>query len=302
MRRLIGIEGGGTKFICAYGSGPDDLHERTIIRTQTPSMTMQALVEYIRSIQKKVKIDAIGASVFGPLDLDPHSSTYGFITSTPKAGWTNVDFVGVLTQEFGLPIGFDTDVNAAAISEYRWGAAQNLSDFLYLTVGTGIGGGLISNHQLIHGAMHPEIGHILVPHDREKDPFSGICKFHHDCLEGLASGPSIRIRWKVKSALDLPENHPGWELEAHYLGIAMANFTLMFSPKRIIIGGGVMRQNHLLPKIRRQTLKQLNGYIQNQTVITGIDSYIVKPGLDENAGVCGAFALAELALAGIKKS
>ncbi len=295
MTQFIGIEGGGTKFICAYGSGPNDLHERTQIRTAIPEVTMGELIEYIRNIQKKVKISGIGASVFGPLDLDTDSRTYGYITSTPKQAWVNFDFVGTLKRELNLPIGFDTDVNAAAISEYRWGNAKNLSDFLYLTVGTGIGGGIIVDHKLVHGAMHPEMGHILIPQDIRHDSFPGVCKYHGNCLEGLASGPAIKERWRVKSALDLPEEHPGWELEANYLGIALANYTMSFSPKRIIIGGGVMRQTHLISKIRQQLLKHLGGYIQNSTVIQGIENYIVEPGLHENAGVCGAIALAALA-------
>lgn len=300
MKQYIGIEGGGTKFICGYGSGPNDLQGRTVIATGKPATTMRELAEYIRSVQNKVKIEAIGASIFGPLDLDHASKTYGYITTTPKHDWINFDFIGTLTREFNCPVGFDTDVNAAAIAEYRWGAAQNISDVLYLTIGTGIGGGIIANHRLVHGAMHPEMGHILIP-QHKNDPFPGVCEYHGNCLEGLASGPSLKERWQVKSALDLPADHPGWEMEAGYLGVALANFTMTFSPKRIILGGGVMRQDHLLPKIRRELIKSLGGYIQNPTVIKGLESYIVKPGLQENAGVLGAIAVAELALLHQKK-
>ena len=299
MANFIGIEGGGTKFVCAYGSGPNDLQGRTVIRTETPEITMQALIEYIREVQQRVSIAAIGASIFGPIDLDTASPSYGHVTSTPKRGWVNFDFLGTLKQQFNCPVGFDTDVNAAAISEYRWGAAQNISDVLYLTVGTGIGGGVIANHRLIHGAMHPEMGHILIP-QLKNDPFPGVCKYHGNCLEGLASGPSLKERWNVKSALDLPVDHPGWEIEASYLGIALANYTMTLSPKKIILGGGVMRQQHLLPKIRHQLIQHLGGYIQNPTVIQGLENYIVKPGLEENAGVLGAIAIAELALAAEK--
>lgn len=295
MAQFIGIEGGGTKFVCAYGSGPDDLHDRIVINTETPEKTMRNIIEYIRKIQKFVQIHGIGASVFGPLDLNRQSATYGYITTTPKKGWNNFDFVGTLKQEFNLPVGFDTDVNVAALSEYRWGAAQGLSDMLYLTVGTGIGGGVITNHQLIHGAMHPEMGHMLIPQDKN-DPFPGVCQYHKNCLEGLASGPSLKERWGVESALDLPPDHQAWDLEANYLGIALANYTMCFAPKRIVIGGGVMRQDHLLPKIRAQMIKYLAGYIKNSTVIDGLENYIVKPGLQENAGVCGAFAVAEIAM------
>lgn len=296
MAYFIGIEGGGTKFVCAYGSGPHDLQDRTVIPTQTPDLTLRALIEYIRAVQTKVDIAAIGASVFGPLDLDRSSPTYGYITSTPKRAWINFDFIGALKSEFNCPVGFDTDVNAAALSEYRWGNAQQISDVLYLTVGTGIGGGVIANHELVHGAMHPEMGHILIPQEAH-DTFAGICPYHGRCLEGLASGPALKERWQVKSALDLPADHPGWELEAHYLGLALANYTMTLSPKRIVIGGGVMRQEHLLPKIRRQLIQQLGGYIQNPTVTKDLEQYVVKPGLAENAGVLGAIAVAQAALA-----
>lgn len=294
MAYFIGIEGGGTKFVCAYGSGPDDLHGRTVIQTETPDITMRALIDYIRCVQQQVNIAAIGASIFGPLDLDHSSPTYGYITTTPKHAWINFDFIGALKHEFNCPVGFDTDVNAAAISEYRWGAAKNISDLVYLTVGTGIGGGVIANHQLVHGAMHPEMGHILIPQE-QNDTFAGVCEYHGNCLEGMASGPALKSRWQVKSALDLPADHPAWELEAYYLSLALANYTLILSPKRIIIGGGVMRQNHLLPKIRHQLINHLSGYIQNPTVIKGLENYVVKPGLEENAGVLGAIAVAELA-------
>lgn len=291
MKQFIGIEGGGTKFVCAYGSGPQDLHDRRIIPTGMPKITMQAIADYIREVQAKTKIAAIGASMFGPLDLDRNSPTYGSVTTTPKHDWIQFNFVDALKRQFDLPIGFDTDVNAAAMSEYRWGAAKDLSDFMYLTVGTGIGGGLIINHALVHGAMHPEMGHILIPQDKN-DHFPGVCEYHRNCLEGLASGPAMKERWKVKSALDLPPEHPGWDLEARYLGIALANYTMTFSPKRIVMGGGVMRQTHLLPKIRQQMVTYLSGYIQNPTVIAGLETYIVKAGLEENSGVLGAMALA----------
>lgn len=294
MKNFIGIEGGGTKFVCAYGTGPENLKGRTVIRTESPAITMKALIEYIREVDARQPITGIGASVFGPLDLDRDSPTYGYITTTPKSDWRNFNFLGAFKQEFSCPVGFDTDVNAAAISEYHWGAAKNVSDMLYLTVGTGIGGGAIVNHQLAHGAMHPEMGHILIPPDKN-DNFRGVCGYHGNCLEGLASGPSLKERWQVKSALDLSEDHPGWEFEAGYLGIALANYSLILSPKKIVIGGGVMRQDHLLPKIHRRFIQHLNGYLQNPKVIEQVENYIVKPGLEENAGVLGAIAIAELA-------
>lgn len=292
MTQFIGIEGGGTKFVCAYGSGPNDLHERTVIKTQSPDKTMPEIIEYIRGVRLKADIKAIGVSIFGPLDLNKMSSTYGWVMpAASKVAWSNFNFVGTLKQHFNLPVGFDTDVNGAAIAEYRWGAAQGLDNFLYLTIGTGIGGGAISNGRLLHGAMHPEMGHIFVPQD-PNDSFEGVCSCHKNCLEGLASGPAMKTRWKVNSALDLPEDHVAWDLEAHYLGLALASYSLILSPKRIVLGGGVMRQNHLLLKIHKKMLEFLNGYIDNPDVLS--DRYIIKPGVGENSGVLGSIALAEV--------
>ncbi len=292
MNQFIGIEGGGTKFVCAYGSGPADLQGRTVIRTQKPEDTMPEILDYIRSVQTKTKISAIGVSVFGPLDLDKQSLTYGHIMPTAKVEWSDFDMVGTLRKHFNLPIGFDTDVNGAAIGEYRWGAAQGLSDFLYLTIGTGIGGGAIVNGKLLHGAQHPEMGHIMIPQDRAQDAFEGVCAYHKNCFEGLASGPSMKVRWHVDSALDLPKEHPAWDLEAYYLGTALSIYTFVLSPKRIILGGGVMRQEHLLAKVRTQMVVALKAYVRNYRV-SDPESYVVSPGVGENSGVLGAIALAE---------
>lgn len=291
---FIGIEGGGTKFVCVHGSGPDDLHDRTVIATRAPEETMADIIAYIKEVQKNSDIKAIGASVFGPLDLDLDSKTYGHIMPTSKVEWSNFDFVGALKKHFDLPIGFDTDVNGAAIGEYYWGAAQGLSDFVYLTVGTGIGGGAMVNNEFLHGAMHPEMGHIYIP-QRADDSFEGVCSHHKNCFEGLASGPSMKERWKVDSALDLPEDHEAWDLEAYYLGTGLATYALILSPKKIVLGGGVMRQEHLLAKIREHMLTSLAGYLQNN-YLADIENYIVKPGLGENSGICGALALAKKAL------
>lgn len=293
MNQYIGIEGGGTKFICAYGSGPNDLHDRVVIDTKNPELTMPKVLDYIKTTQKKIDIKAIGLSIFGPLDLDKNSDTYGYVMPTAKVEWTNFNILGYLRQFIDLPIGFDTDVNAAAIGEFRWGAAQGLSDFLYITVGTGIGGGAMANGRLIHGVMHPEMGHIRVPQDWARDPFSGVCACHQNCLEGLASGPAMKERWQVKSALDLPPDHPAWDLEAEYLALGLANYAFILAPKRIIMGGGVMRQTHLLPKIRSRVLQLLNGYMQKDIIVKTIEDYIVTPGVGENSGVLGSIALAE---------
>ncbi|HLI09372.1 MAG TPA: ROK family protein [Ktedonobacteraceae bacterium] len=285
-----GIEAGGTKIVCAVGSGPTDIRAELRIPTTTPEETLGQIIMFFR--QQNAPISALGIGAFGPLSPDPAAPDYGFITSTPKPGWANVDVAGTIGRALGVPAGFDTDVNVAALGEARWGAAQGLTTFLYLTVGTGIGGGGLSNGRLMHGLLHPEMGHILLPHDRQSDPFPGVCPYHGDCLEGMASGPAMRARWG-EAAEKLPADHPAWALEAHYLALACVNFICTLSPQRIILGGGVMNQSHLFPLIRQETQSLLNGYVQAPAILQHIDAYIVPPALAGRAGVLGAFALAE---------
>lgn len=287
-----GIEAGGTKFVCAVGTDPDTLLHETRFPTTTPDETLGRALDFFRAIQRETPLAALGIASFGPIDLHPTSPTYGFITSTPKPGWANTDVVGFFARELGLPIGFDTDVNGAALGEYRWGAAQGLDTFLYLTIGTGIGGGAFVNGRLVHGLLHPEMGHIRLPRDPNRDPFEGICPYHGDCLEGLCSGPALAARWG-QNAETLPADHPAWELQAHYLGLALATFICTLSPQRIILGGGVMNAPHLLPLVRTATQQALNGYIHVPAITEQIDAYIVAPGLGNRAGVLGAIALAE---------
>ncbi len=193
-----------------------------------------------------------------------------------------------------MPIGFDTDVNGAALGEHRFGAAQGLDTFVYLTIGTGLGGGGMVNGKLMHGLLHPEMGHMFIPHNWDADPYAGWCKFHGDCWEGLAAGPAIFDRWKKKGQ-DLPANHPAWELEAHYLALGLINIITTLSPQRIIMGGGVMEQHQLFPLIHDRVRSLLNGYIQSSKILERIDEYIVPPALGSRAGVLGAIALAEMA-------
>jgi fructokinase len=287
-----GIEAGGTKFVCAVGSGPDDLRAETRFPTTTPGATLGRALAFFQEQQQAGPLAAIGIGAFGPLDPDPGSPTYGYITSTPKPGWAQTPFAPVLARALGLPVGFDTDVNVAALGESRWGAARGLDTMLYLTIGTGIGGGGIIRGRLLHGLLHPEMGHIRVPHDRQADPYAGVCPFHGDCLEGLASGPSLERRWG-RRAETLPANHPAWALEAHYLALALVNFICTLSPQRIILGGGVMAQPQLFPLIRQEVQTLLNGYVQAPAILDGIAAYIVPPGLGNRAGVLGAIALAE---------
>ena len=290
-----GIEAGGTKFVCAIGSGPDDLQAETQFPTTSPDETIGHTLEFFQSQQ--AELAAIGIAAFGPVDLNRASPTYGYITTTPKPGWANTDLAGTISRALGVPVGFDTDVNGAALGEHRWGAAQGLDTFLYLTIGTGIGGGGMVGGRLMHGLIHPEMGHMRLPHDWEADPFPGICPYHGDCLEGMAAGPAIQARWG-QPAQTLPDNHPAWPLQARYLALALANLICTISPQRIILGGGVMNVPLLFPLVRRDVQDLLNGYVQAPEILDQIDSYIVPPGLGGRAGVLGAIALAETVVRG----
>ncbi|MFN3492223.1 MAG: ROK family protein, partial [Anaerolineales bacterium] len=231
---------------------------------------------------------------FGPLDPNPESKTYGYILPTPKPHWTNANVVGMLKNEFNIPIGFDTDVNGAALGEWHWGKAQGLHTFIYLTVGTGIGGGVVAEGKLLHGLLHPEMGHIPVKHNLEKDSFEGVCPFHGDCFEGLASGAAVEKRWGIRGGA-LDENHPAWDLEADYIAQALSSYSYMISPQRIILGGGIGSIPHLLPKIQAKTKTLINGYIQSPNILENIETYIVHPGLGYRSGIFGGIALAEMA-------
>ena len=288
-----GLEAGGTKFVCAVGTAPDNIRAEVSFPTTTPDETIGRAIDFFAAQQQQTPLAAIGIGGFGPLDPRPSSPRYGYITTTPKPGWQQTDLVGPVATALGVPVGFDTDVNCAALGEYRWGAAQGLDLFIYLTVGTGIGGGCLIHGQPVHGLMHPEMGHIRVPHALERDPFPGVCPYHGDCLEGLANGPSLEARWGQKGAL-LPPDHPAWKLEVEYLALALVNYILTLMPERIVLGGGVMQQAQLFPLIRARVLELLNGYLAVPEIVAGIEEYIVPPGLGNRAGVLGAIALAEV--------
>jgi fructokinase len=288
-----GIEAGGTKFVCAIGSGPDDVRAEVRFPTTTPGETIGQAIEFFRARQADVA--AIGIASFGPVDLNPTSPTYGFITTTPKPGWAATDLNGAIGRALDLPLAFDTDVNGAALGEHRWGAAQGLDTFLYLTIGTGIGGGGMIGGKLMHGLIHPEMGHMLLRHDHQADPFDGICPFHGDCLEGMASGPALQARWG-QPAETLAPDHPAWPLQAGYIALALMNLICTVSPQRIILGGGVMMGPRLFPLIRTKVQELLDGYVQAPQVLEQIDRYIVPPALGSRAGVLGAIALAQNAL------
>jgi len=286
---LGGIEAGGTKFICAVGTGPDDL-VKAQFPTTTPEATLAQVLQFFKANGGR-GLEAVGIGSFGPVDLDPASPEYGHITSTPKAGWANFDLVGTVVKGLKVPVGFDTDVNAALLGEWRWGAAQGLANAIYLTIGTGVGGGVMVHGQVVHGLVHPEIGHLRIPHDLAQDPFAGNCPFHTDCLEGLASGPAMEKRWGMK-ATELPTDHRAWKLEAHYLAVALANLTLTISPQRILLGGGVMQQPHLFKMIRDEFALVLNGYVRHPDILDHLDEYIQPPRLGGNAGIVGSLFLA----------
>ena len=291
-----GIEAGGTKFVCSVGTSPEDIRAETRFPTTTPEESFGKAIAFFQEEEARIEpLSAIGVASFGPVDPDPDSSTYGLITSTPKPGWTNTDFVGALRNHFNLPIGFDTDVNGAALAEEKWGAAVGLHTFIYLTIGTGNGGGAMVNGQILHGLIHPEMGHIRLSHDWERDPYPGNCPYHGDCLEGMAAGPALEERWGLRGQ-ELGSNHPAWDLEADYLAQALQSLACVLSPQRIIMGGGVMNQPGLLTKVREKTFSYLNNYIQHPLLIDHIDEYIVPPALGSRAGVVGAIALGLLAL------
>ncbi|MFN7036482.1 MAG: ROK family protein [Bellilinea sp.] len=299
MELYGGVEAGGTKFVCAIGTSPEDIRAEVRFPTTEPKETLAKTVEFFRQymVKNHARLAGIGIGSFGPLDLNPASPNYGKITTTPKAGWSFTPIVQTLQDGTGVPVFLDTDVNAAALGEGTWGAAKGLKDYMYITIGTGIGGGLIINGMPHHGLVHPEMGHIRLLHDQKADPFVGICPFHGDCFEGLASGPALQARLG-KPAESVPAYHPIWELEAEYIALALNDFICVVSPQRIILGGGVMQQSHLFPMIRVKVQQYLNRYIFASQILEKIEEYIVPPALGNRAGVMGAIALAKLRIEG----
>ncbi|WP_334075411.1 MULTISPECIES: ROK family protein [Paenibacillus] len=288
--RIGAIEAGGTKFVCGIGNERGEIAESISFPTEDPQTTLDQVIAFFKGKQT----DAIGVGSFGPIDIRQDSLTYGYVTTTPKPGWGNFDFLGTLRREFPVPFGWDTDVNAAAFGEATWGAARGVNSCLYYTVGTGVGIGVYSEGKLVHGLVHPEGGHVLIRRHPDDD-FAGACPFHGDCLEGMASGPALEKRWKVKGH-ELPADHPAWEIEAFYLAQSIAGAILLLSPEKVILGGGVMQQAQLYPLIREAVKRNLNGYLSAGEILEHIDDYIVPPGLGQQAGLCGALALGLSAL------
>lgn len=290
-----GVEAGGTKVVCAVGRGPGDLRAVTSFATRDPRSTVDDVLGFFRAQSAGgMGLRAIGIGSFGPLDLDPASPAFGRISTTPKPGWQDVDLRGLLADGLGLPVAIDTDVNAAALGEAIWGAARGIANFLYVTVGTGVGVGAVVNGRLLHGEQHPEMGHMLIPVSREEPAgFRGTCPYHGTCVEGLASGTAVVSRWGRR--LDaLPENHPAWALEAGYLADFFTSLTFALQPRRIIVGGGVAGPR-LVEMTRRALHARLAGYRPSLAESRALDDYLVMPRLGAEAGVLGAIGLARRA-------
>ncbi|HKL79302.1 MAG TPA: ROK family protein [Mobilitalea sp.] len=284
------LEAGGTKMVMAVGDENGRILEQHTLPTDTPTITLPKIIEYFEN----KNIEALGIGSFGPLNLDRKSKTYGYITSTPKLDWANYDIVGNIKRALNIPIGFDTDVNAAVLAEATWGSIKGLTSGIYITVGTGIGVGIYLNGCLLHGMLHPEAGHILLSKHPEDD-FAGVCPYHPNCMEGLASGPSIEKRFH-KKAIELHSNSMAWEFEAYYLAQGIVNYILTLSPHKIVLGGGVMNQEQLFPKIRSQVTSLLKGYIQAPQ-LEDIEHYIVPSSLEGKQGIMGCIQLAKLRVA-----
>ncbi|MDD3214201.1 MAG: ROK family protein [Eubacteriales bacterium] len=291
MRKIGALEAGGTKMVLSVFTETGEELERLTLPTLTPEETVPPM----RAFFEKYEIDALGIGSFGPLQLDPSAENYGSITSTPKTAWKDYPLLPALRGERNIPCAIDTDVNAAVLAEAEQGAAKGVSDAVYITVGTGVGGGVLSGGKLVHGLMHPELGHMLLrPNPDDPNPH-GVCPYHDGCLEGLAAGPGIgaRIGGDAKT---LPDDHPTFAIEADYLAQMCVNLVLTLSPKKIILGGGVMQRKALYPMIHKRVQALLNGYVQSPAILEHIDEYIVAPELFPVSGLIGAYLLGKKAL------
>ena len=290
---LGALEAGGTKMVCAIGDEHGRISKRIIFPTTTPEETMPQMIAFFQENH----IEALGIGTFGPADLDPASETYGSITTTPKLAWAYYNIRNAFADSLQIPVGFDTDVNAAALGEASFGCMKELQNGIYITIGTGIGVGILAEGKLLHGMLHPEGGHILLER-HPSDTYKGCCPYHSSCFEGLASGPAIEGR-HGKKAIELTDISEVWELEADYIAKALINYILILSPERIVLGGGVMHQEQLFPLIRKKTAEYLNGYIKTKE-LENLDTYIVPPSLNDNQGVLGCLKLAQQAYSSIQ--
>ncbi len=285
--RIGAIEAGGTKFVCGIGNERGEIFEKVTIPTRNPEETMQDVIAFFDGKE----IDRMGVGSFGPIEVDPTQENYGSLLETPKTAWKYYSLRQAIQEHFGksFPIAFDTDVNAAAFGEWKWGAAKDVDSCVYFTVGTGIGAGIVMEGRLVHGLLHPEAGHMFIKRHPD-DEFRGSCPYHDDCLEGLASGTAMRERWG-KPGVEIQEEK-AWDLEAFYLAQAAVNALLAYSPEKIIFGGGVMEHPGLIDRIRSHSTELLNGYIKKAEVLHHVEDYVVLPGLGSEAGLKGSLALA----------
>jgi fructokinase len=284
-----GVETGGTWCVCALGAGPGAIEARETFRTVEPAETLERIGAFFAAHPTP---RAVGVGSFGPVDVDLESATWGHVMNTPKPGWRHTAVAGVLRERLGVPIAFDLDVAASAVGEQRWGAGRGAPSLAYLTAGTGIGAGLLIDGHPRHGLLHPEVGHLRIPHDRERDPYPGACRLHGDCWEGLACGPALEERWGCSPA-ELPDEHPAWSLEADYLALGILSIVTVFSPHRVILGGGIMDRAGLMAMVRGRVRGLLGGYLESPLLAERIDEYLVGPGLGDDAGVLGAIAMAQ---------
>ena len=285
------LEAGGTKMVLAVLDENQRMISREQVPTLTPEDTMPRMIGYFKGFS----LSALGIGCFGPLDLNPASPAFGSITATPKLAWRNFPLLSEFRKALRIPAAIDTDVNGAALAEARLGAAKDVNSCVYATVGTGVGAGLVIDGKPVHGLVHPEMGHILITPDESDPSPMGFCPYHRHCLEGMAAGPALEKRWGAPGK-QLPIDHPAWELESAYLAQFCYDAMLSFSPEKIILGGGVMQQKLLFPKIREKTAALLNGYVAHPCVEEGLANYIVEPGLGTDSGILGAYLLARDAL------
>jgi fructokinase len=298
---LAGIEMGGTKCVCTLGSGPEDIRAQVTLPTSDPQSTLDSIAAVIE--KWRVEFDSpgsLGIASFGPIDLRSSSPTYGRMGATPKRGWPNADIRGYFTRRFTIPVGLSTDVIGAALAEGRWGDARGLSDFVYVTVGTGIGAGVVVGGRSVFGCHHPEVGHYRLVR-AAGDSWPGNCPYHGDCLEGLASGPAIEAR-SGKAGATLAEDDPIWDTVAHALAQMCHLLVTTVAPQKILIGGGVVSGHpHLFPRIRHLLLSSLNGYLHIPEMLDDIDHFVAPPGLGTLAGPLGALAIAADARTAIER-